>query len=116
MLYGWRQTGSHWGVYCVCAEAEASFRSICLEKVIVREIARRLRTTNLNRGFVPMQTFPHLDSNPIEEFQRESGMILEVSPVLCIPMAVENPNGNNRVLDALVCLGFQVLGGMHICA
>ena len=28
----WGQSGSHWGVYCVCAEAEESFRSICLEK------------------------------------------------------------------------------------
>lgn len=62
-----------------------------------------------------MQTFPHLDSDPIKKFQREGGVVLEVSPVLCIPMAVEDPNGNDRILDALVCLGFQVLGGVYVC-
>lgn len=101
-------------MYCVCAEADASFRSICLEKVIYGEVARGLQITDFNHGFVPMQTFPHLDGDPVEEFQREGGVVLEVSPVLCIPMAVEDPNGNNRILNALVCLGFQVLGGMYI--
>lgn len=62
-----------------------------------------------------MQTFSHLDSNPIKEFQRERGVVLEVNPVLCIPVAVKDPNGNDRILDALVDLGFQVLGGMYIC-
>lgn len=63
-----------------------------------------------------MQTFPHLNGNPIKEFQWEGGVVLEVSPVLCIPMTVEDPYSNNRILNALVCRSFQVLGGMHICA
>ena len=76
---------------------------------------KRPRITDLNRGFVPMHTFPHLDGDPIKEFQRERGVVLEVSPVLCVPVAVEDPNGDDRILDTLVGLGFQVLGGMHIC-
>ena len=62
-----------------------------------------------------MQTFPHLDGNPIKELQREGGVVLEVSPVLWIPIAVEDPNGDDRILDALVGLGFQILGGVYIC-
>jgi len=62
-----------------------------------------------------MQTFPHLNGDPIKKFQREGGMVLEVSPILCIPMAVEDPDSNNCILNALICLGFQVLSGMRIC-
>lgn len=81
----------------------------------MRKTARRSRITNLNRGFVPMQAFPHLNGDPIKEFQREGGVILEVCPVLRIPVAVENPNGDNRILHTLVGLSFQILGRMHIC-
>ena len=77
--------------------------------------ARMLRSTNLDRGFVPMHAFAHLDGDPIEEFQREGGVVLEVSPVLCISVAVKDPDGNNRILDTLVGLGFQILGGIDIC-
>jgi len=41
-------------------------------------------------------------------------VVLEVSPVLCIPVSVEDPDGNDRILDTLVGLGLQVLGGMYI--
>ena len=75
---------------------------------------RRSRITNLNRSFVPMHTFPHLDGDPIKEFQWEGGMVLEVSPILCIPVSIEDPDGNDRILDTLVGLGFQVLCGMDI--
>jgi hypothetical protein len=53
-----------------------------------------------------MQTFPHLNGDPIEEFQREGGVVLEVSPVLCISMTVKDPYSNNRILNTLVCRGF----------
>lgn len=42
-------------------------------------------------------------------------MIFEVSPVLCVPVTVKDPDGYDCILDTLVCLGFQILGGMHIC-
>jgi len=86
------------------------------KKVIYGGTARISRITNLNRSFVPMQTFPHLNSDPVEEFQREGGMVLKVSHVLCVPMAVEDPYSNSCILNTLICRGFQVLGGMHICA
>ena len=53
-----------------------------------------------------MHTFPHLDGDPIKEFQWEGGVVLEISPVLCIPVAVEDPDGDDRILDALVGFGF----------
>lgn len=69
---------------------------------------------NLNRSLVPMQAFPHLHRDPIKELQREGGVVFKISPILRIPVAIEDPNSDNRVLDTLVCLGFQVLGRMHI--
>lgn len=103
----------------VCAVTVRQLRQVSVrfawKESVVGRIARGFRITNLNRGFIPMQTFSHLDSNPIKEFQRERGVVLEVNPVLCIPVAVKDPNGNDRILDALVDLGFQVLGGMYIC-
>ena len=103
----------------VCAVTVRQLRQVSVrfawKESVVGRIARGFRITNLNRGFIPMQTFSHLDSNPIKEFQRERGVVLEVNPVLCIPVTVKDPNGNDRILDALVDLGFQVLGGMYIC-
>ena len=51
-------------------------------------IARVPEPTNLNHGFVPMQAFTHLNSNPIKEFQREGGMVLKVSPILRVPVPI----------------------------
>lgn len=74
------------------------------------ELVRKPRITDLNRSLIPMQTLPHLYSDPIKEFQREGGVVFEVGPVLCIPVSIEDPDCNNCILDTLVCLGFQVLG------
>lgn len=79
------------------------------------EISMKSQITNLNRSFVPMQTFSHLNGDPIEEFQREGSVVLKVGPVLRIPMAIQDPYSNNRILNTLVCRCFQVLSGMHIC-
>ena len=52
------------------------------------EITRVPEPTNLNHGFVPMQAFTHLNSNPIKEFQREGCMVLKVSPILRVPVPI----------------------------
>ena len=75
-------------------------------KCLMGGIVRKSRITNLNRSFVPMHTFPHLDGDPIKELQWEGGVVLEVSPVLCIPVPVEDPDGDDRILDTLVGFGF----------
>ena len=115
MSYGEDKVAHTGGCTVSVQKLKQVFVRFAWKKVIYEEIARISRVANLNRGFVPMQTFPHLNGDPIKKFQWECSMVLEVCPILCIPMAVKDPHSHNRILDTLVCHGFQVLGGMYIC-